>query len=165
MRHIRLLQVLLVSMSLGISLEALGQVTFLEEAEGYELANESYGRGCAMVDLDGDGLLDIITGNDGNTNDFFRQLPDHTFEKVNDIWGIAFDERSTWATLVADFDNDGDPDVYFANGFFPGQPNQLLRNDLNDSGIFVDVSDHAGDADISIRNLVAQHSTITVMDS
>ena len=105
-----------------------------------------------MVDLDGDGLLDIITGNDGNTNDFFRQLPDHTFEKVNDAWGIAFDERSTWATLVADFDNDGDPDVYFVSGLFTGQPNQLLRNDLNISGIFTDVSDQAGDADTSIRN-------------
>jgi len=129
-----------------------GQVTFLDEAAGYELSNASYGRGSAMVDLDGDGLLDIITGNDGNTNDFFRQLPDHTFEKVNTVWGIVFDERSTWATLVADFDNDGDPDVYFANGSFPGQPNQLLRNDLNESGIFVDVSDHAGDANISVRN-------------
>ena len=122
MRNIRLLQVLLVSMSLGISFEALGQVTFLDEAQGQELANESYGRGSAMVDLDGAGLLDIITGNDRNPNDFFRQLPDHTFEKVNDVWGIVFDERSTWATLVADFDNDGDPDVYFVSGV-NGHPN------------------------------------------
>ncbi|MCH7701516.1 MAG: VCBS repeat-containing protein [Planctomycetes bacterium] len=142
---------LVIAVSLGED-RLLAQVTFVDEAAGHEYADETYGRGSAMADLDGDGLLDIITGNDGNPNDFFRQLPDHTFEKANDLWGIAFDERSTWATLVADFDNDGDPDVYFINGSFPGQPNQLLRNDLSSSGVFTDVSDEAGDGAISIRN-------------
>ena len=104
-----------------------------------------------MVDLDGDRLLDIITGNDGNPNGFFLQLPDHTFKNVNVTWGIVSDKRSTWATLVADFDNDGDPDVYFANGI-PGQPNQLLRNDLNSTGVFTDVSDQSGAASLSNRN-------------
>ena len=151
MRIQRLAAVLLVVVSLSAD-RLLAQVSFADEAAGYELADQTYGRGSAMADLDGDGLLDIITGNDGNPNDFFRQLPNHTFEKVNDLWGIAFDERSTWATLVADFDNDGDPDVYFINGSFPGQPNQLLRNDLSSTGVFADVSDAAGDAPISTRN-------------
>jgi hypothetical protein len=122
------------------------QVIFVDRAPETGTTNLSLGRGSAMVDLDGDGLLDIIAGNSGMPNEFFRQLPDNTFTSANSDWAIAFDERTTWGVLAADFDNDGDPDVYFINGGFTGsEPNQLLRNDLNTSAVFSDVSGASGD--------------------
>ncbi len=105
-----------------------------------------------MIDVDGDGLLDLIAANDNMPNFFFRQQPDHTFEDATAAWGIAFDDRQHWGVLVTDFDNDGDPDVYFINGGFPGQPNQLLRNDISTSGILTDVSAASGDGDHSVRH-------------
>lgn len=106
-----------------------------------------------MVDLDQDGLPDLIAANSGMPNEFFRQLPDHTFESANAAWGIAFDDSSTFGVLAADFDNDGDTDVYFINGgFSQAESNQLLRNDLSTSGVFTDVSYASGGAAMLSQN-------------
>lgn len=128
------------------------QVTFTDQATTTGTSATSYGRGAAMVDIDGDGLLDLIAANDSMVNHFYRQLPDHTFVSANSLWGVL-GERSTWAVLVADFDNDGDEDVYFVNGGFPGQPNQLLRNDIGTTGTLTDVSDESGDANVDTRTV------------
>jgi len=50
--------------------------------------------------------------------------------------------RQTFQATWADFDKDGDPDVYLANDF---APNNLFRNDGN--GIFVDITDTTKTAD------------------
>jgi hypothetical protein len=140
----------LVALSLAIDLQA--QITFVDRAVEANTDDHSFGRGCALVDIDGDGLLDIIAANENMPNFFFRQQADHTFEDATAIWDIAFEEGSSWGVLITDFDNDGDPDVYFVNGGFPGQPNQLLRNDLDTTGVLTDVSAQSGDGDYSIRN-------------
>ena len=123
--------VVALGLSLGVDLQA--QITFVDRAPLTNTDDRSFGRGAAMIDVDGDGLLDLIAANDNMPNFFFRQQPDHTFEDATAAWGIAFDDRQHWGVLVTDFDNDGDPDVYFINGGFPGQPNQLLRNDISTS--------------------------------
>ncbi|MDH3402912.1 MAG: CRTAC1 family protein [Acidobacteriota bacterium] len=119
---------------------------FLDLAPETGTAAPGFGRGAAMVDVDGDGLLDIVAANDSMPNSFFRQRADHTFEDAASLWGIAHDESVSWGVLVTDFDNDGDPDVYFLSGGFPGQPNQLLRNDIATSGVLTDVTAQSGDA-------------------
>ena len=50
--------------------------------------------------------------------------------------------RHTYQATWADFDDDGDPDVYLANDF---APNNLFRND---DGRFVDVTEETGTTDI-----------------
>ena len=115
--------------------------------------NVSFGRACALVDLDRDGLLDLICADDSTPNRFFRQRADGTFEDVAALWGVGLAAELDWGVLAADFDNDGDDDVYFANGGSgdpedPNRilPNRLLRNDLLSTGKLVDVSSLSGDA-------------------
>ncbi len=129
-----------------------GQVTFVDDSIEAGVGAESYGRGAAMVDVDGDGRLDLLCANDNMPNFFYRQLHDGSFEPAEASWQIDLLSRSSWAILAADFDNDGDNDLYFVNGGFPGQPNRLLRNDLATTDRFTDVSDVAGDANYSQRN-------------
>ncbi len=109
-----------------------------------------FGRGSAMVDFDQDGLLDLFVTNTGFPDVFYRQKPDRSFEDVTAQWGVAPEFKSSWGVLATDFDNDGDDDVYIFSGGFNGmEENRLLRNDLNVSGMFVDISTSSGDANIN----------------
>ena len=94
---------------------ALGQTTFIDMGPATGTDPLSFGRGSVMVDFNGDGLLDLVAANDGMMNQFYKQLPDHTFVPANGEWGIATLNRMTWGILAADFDNDGDDDVYVIN--------------------------------------------------
>jgi hypothetical protein len=127
--------------------------------------------GCAFVDYDRDGLLDLFVSNyfdvdpktvpvpeggtciykglkvacgppglQGAKNFLFHNNGDGTFTDVSEKSGI----RNTAATyglgvLVADFDNDGWPDIYVAND---SSPAALYRN--NRDGTFTDIGVEAG---------------------
>ena len=104
-----------------------------------------YGRGTAMVDLDNDGLLDLIVTTAGGNDQFLRQTSNQNFQPMNIPWLVPATQDESWGVLAADFDNDGDKDVYFSNGgFSPGEVNVMLRNDLNTSGKFTDISASSG---------------------
>ncbi len=75
------------------------------------------------------------------------QQPGGSFELVQpDLLG----DRGSMTHAWADFDNDGDLDLYV--GFRPEQPNRLYRND---GGRFVDVAGHLGVADTEGTRAVA----------
>ncbi len=125
------------------------QVQLVDVAPNAGLSISTWGRGVAMGDFDQDGLLDVIAANAGMNNGVWRQKSDHTFQDAYALWGFAADVRAHWGILAADFDNDGDVDVYVLNGgFTTPQTNQLLRNDLSSTGAFTDVSLASGDADL-----------------
>lgn len=130
-----------------------GELLFLDRGAETNTDLVSFGRGAGTADLDGDGLPDFVATDSGTSNSFLRQLPDHTFESANAVWGIAPVVQHSWGVLIADYDNDGDADVFFPNGGFWGpEPNQLLRNDLEPSGSFIDVSVAAGDVTEAEKN-------------
>jgi enediyne biosynthesis protein E4 len=106
---------------------------------------EADGCGCAFIDYDNDGWLDIflLTGQrldgapPGTTNRLYKNNRDGTFTDVTEKAGL---HHVGWANsvCVGDYDNDGFDDLFCT---YLGQ-NKLYRN--NGDGTFTDVTEKAG---------------------
>ncbi|HXW93463.1 MAG TPA: CRTAC1 family protein [Terriglobales bacterium] len=106
---------------------------------------ESNGCGCAFVDYDNDGWMDIfllsgtqLTGDPpGATNRLYKNNRDGTFTDVTEKAGL---KGVGWASgvCIGDYNNDGFEDLFCA---YFGQ-NRLYRN--NGDGTFTDVTKAAG---------------------
>ena len=94
--------------------------------------------GLACGDYDGDGWYDVYLCN-GRRNTLLRNRGDGTFEDVTDRAGVGLENDESRAAVIADFDNDGHPDLYVANN---ASPNRLFRN--RGDGTFVDVTAGSG---------------------
>ena len=116
---------------------------------------ESAGVGCGLLDYDGDGLLDLYFVNghwkeglsdpdlyeeerrENATDKLYRALGDGSYEDVTEQAGLAVVAYGM-GVVTADYDADGDPDLYITNF----GPNFLYRN--NGDGTFTDVAAEAG---------------------
>lgn len=115
------------------------------------------GMGTEFGDFDGDGLLDIfVTNYSEELNGLFRNRGDQLFEEVTEQVGLgsAFLPLG-FGTKLADFDNDGDSDIYVTNGHVIDNVHlynarlSYMQTDLlylNDKGRFLDVSAKSGSA-------------------
>src|SRR5215470_11928290 len=120
----------------------------LSGGPGKDYLIETTGSGCAFLDYDNDGWLDIYLVN-GATLDALRDKTkapraalyhnnhNGTFTDVTDKAGVA-NERWGQGVCIGDFDNDGWEDVYVSNF---GR-SRLYRN--NHNGTFTDVAERAG---------------------
>lgn len=142
----------------------LGNGTFedvsLQSGAGYSQDGRAQsGMGTDAGDFDGDGRLDLfVTNFQDDYNALYRNMGKLTFVDVTYAAKIAqtgFNHLG-WGTGFQDFDNDGNLDIFVANGHvYPqveerhlpqetyAQRNQLLRNLGN--GEFADVTTSAGD--------------------
>lgn len=104
--------------------------------------------GCAFLDYDNDGWLDIFLVNTG-PSDFYKPKQtlrhalyknnrDGTFTDVTEKAGIGPSVSFGQGVAVGDFDNDGYPDIFITAY---GRPT-LLRN--NGNGTFADISEKSG---------------------
>lgn len=108
---------------------------------------ETVGAGCAFLDYDNDGWMDVYFVNSGPSDFFtpttplknalYRNNGNGTFTDVTDKAGVAAG-RFGMGVAAADFDADGFVDLYITNY----GPNILYRN--NGDGTFTDVTDKAG---------------------
>jgi hypothetical protein len=113
--------------------------------------------GVAIGDYDGDGHFDVfITNFEGEYNVLYENQGDGFFLDASFVAGVTVRGNPDvgWGTGFFDYDNDGDQDLFVANGHtYPQadmpytnasyrQPNFLLQNDGN--GRFTDVSDKVG---------------------
>jgi enediyne biosynthesis protein E4 len=107
---------------------------------------ETVGAGCAFLDYDGDGDLDLFLVNSSSLPGFtdkgpfypalYRNRGNGRFEDRTREAGLAIDCYGI-GCAVGDYDNDGHPDLYLtALG-----PNHLFHN--NGNGTFTDVTAHA----------------------
>ena len=95
---------------------------------GIGLENSGDNWGASWGDYDGDGYPDLFVTTYDNTqpNELYHNNGDGTFTKITS-GPIATDLAASSASSWADYDNDGDLDLYVGNNI--GQPNYLYRND------------------------------------
>jgi hypothetical protein len=143
-----------------------GDGTFSDDtvAAGLNVSRGLWGTSCAFVDVNGDGWLDLYVADyvqynpkkpfcrygkveGGCTPGEYQQQPKLLFMNLRDG---TFQERGKQVkadnpkgaglgVVVADFDNDGGPDIFVAND---GTPNALLKN--SGGGQFQDIALTAG---------------------
>jgi enediyne biosynthesis protein E4 len=115
-------------------------------AFGAKYLPETMGPGCAFIDYDGDGWLDILFANgcdwpghkrQHSTLRLYRNNRNGTFSDVTASAGLAV-EMYAMGMAVGDYDNDGWPDILVTA---VGQ-NRLFRN--TGKGHFVDATAKAG---------------------
>lgn len=110
--------------------------------------------GTIWIDYNNDGLLDMFNakcrGNDTPTklnelweNKGMNAQGKYIFEEVGGNPGVNLrDPIQTWSAAWADFDNDGNMDVYVGASSLSDGPSKLMRN--NGDGTFTDVTSGSG---------------------
>ena len=121
-----------------------GRFEDVTRASGVAAANSYYGLGVVPEDFDNDGDTDLFIANDETPNVLFDNDGDGTFTDVAVTRGVAFsgegEEESGMGVDAADYDDDGDVDLYVTN--FYKETNTLYENDGR--GLFVDATDRLG---------------------
>lgn len=141
-----------------------GDLTFEDVTEEAGVGGKrSWSTGVSMIDINGDGWMDIYVCNSGDVagdnkqNELFINQQDGTFAEEAEQYGLADRGFSTHAAFF-DFDKDGDLDVYLLNNSFQPigsfnlrkneRPNRHLEGGdklyQNNNGQFVDISEAAG---------------------
>ncbi len=133
-------------------------IQFKHSYGDHEMSNivEAAGYGACVFDYNGDGLMDIyfvngrwqkgVSDNRGRDlkdklfNALYRNNGDGTFTDVTEQAGVL-GHGMAFGCSAADFDNDGNVDLYVLNY----GPNEFYRN--NGDGTFTDISDQSGLAD------------------
>jgi hypothetical protein len=146
-----------------------GEGKFVDVSAQVGLGHRGYGQGVAVADYDGDGDPDVFVTRFGRSTLWRNDRDKGKFVDVTEQAGVG---GSLWSlgAAFADFDGDGDLDLFVANYFtfdpaaapfardkdsgeptygmpeeFPGQPDVLYRNEGN--GHFTDITARAGVAD------------------
>jgi hypothetical protein len=100
--------------------------------------------GSVAADFNGDGWVDLYVANDGQPNQLWINQHDGTFRNTALLAGAALSPegsaKSSMGIDAADFDNDGDEDLFITE--LVGQGDDLYVND--GSGLFEDRSARSG---------------------
>lgn len=96
-------------------------------ADGVKLSFQS-----VWFDYDEDGWIDLFVINDRLfANSLYRNNGDGTFTNTTNFALVGFAGQDPMTASVADFENDGDLDVYFTNTGVTGKKPKLLVNNSN----------------------------------
>ncbi len=121
-----------------------GRFTEIGEATGIAANDRGIPTGSmhgSIGDVDGDGLIDLLV-TDLRYGALYRNLGNGVYEDITERSGVArtFNGKGQWGAALFDFDNDGDLDIFAANGTAEElilQYPVLLKND--GTGRFRDV--------------------------
>ena len=106
------------------------------------VGDRGHGKGVAFADIDNDGDYDLYVSNKGGENVLYRNQGGVFVEVSAEAGDRLGDPGFSMGSCFADYDNDGDQDLYIVKGGrYEIEANRLLRND---NGRFVDVTEKAG---------------------
>ena len=105
-------QTILISILICTTLSA--QVLFTEVTAEAGINQEVSGEGATVFDFNNDGLDDIFVPNHNGNNLLYKNLGGMQFVEVGVAAGLADGGRSRLG-LAADYDNDGDQDLFVGN--------------------------------------------------
>ncbi len=137
-----------------------GDGTFTDVAVPAGVDNSS-GRslGVLWFDFDLDGLPDLYVANDVSDNGVFQNRGDGTFNDIGAI-SLAADYRGAMGLAAADYDNDGDADLFVThwlaqeNAFFENMYAQAWTDDAGRRRMFfMDSADALGLGQISLKQV------------
>ncbi len=96
--------------------------TFHDVGVEIGVAANNQGRGTGSMhgtigDIDGDGLIDILVA-DLTHGALYRNLGNGLFEDITESSGVLgpLAGKGSWASVLFDYDNDGDLDIFASNG-------------------------------------------------
>ena len=108
-----------------------GRFTDVTEQAGIETEKIYYGFTPLTTDFDNDGWIDIYVACDSTASLLFHNQQDGTFEEIGVISGTAYNvdgqEQAGMGVTAADFDGDGDFDIFKTN--FSNDTHTLYLND------------------------------------
>lgn len=136
-----------IAFSEATEVSGLGEFRHVTGAFGEKFFPETMGSGAAFFDYNGDGWQDVLLAGGGaweQSGDslryalwLFRNEGDGSFTLASDEAGLGDVDAYSIGIATADYDNDGDQDVYLTTL----EENLLFRND---DGAFVEVARLAG---------------------
>ncbi len=111
--------------------------------------HETLGHGVALVDVDGDGLLDIVLVAPDRVR-LYRNLGNYRFTDITPVSGLR--QPGYWeGVAVGDIDNDGRPDLYLCgyncSALYHNEGGGRFRDITNEAGLQVLPPDKEGTAD------------------
>lgn len=161
-----------------------GDATFTKVITGDIVTDGGHSFGSSVVDYDNDGFLDVYVTNgaetqNGENNFLYQNNGDGTFTRITSgpqVNDSKHSSQSSWS----DYDNDGDQDLFVANGFTEDASqidNALYQN--NGDGTFTEIDpvtigiehsyssngswgdfDNDGDFDLFITNFVGINNNL-----
>ena len=129
-----------------------GDGTFTDVSEKAGVADKPgyYGLGAVFVDINNDGKIDLLVGNDSTPNYMYLNKGDGTFEDVSYASGFALNEAgretASMGIAVGDYQNNGQLAIFdttFSDDYKP-----FYRNEGD--GNLTDISYQLGIAEVSV---------------
>ncbi|UCF31745.1 MAG: VCBS repeat-containing protein, partial [bacterium] len=119
-----LIVVLLLLPAAGVALD------FTDVTETAGVGDRGHGKGVAFADIDNDGDFDLYVSNKGGENVLYRNEGGVYIDISSRAGDRVGDPGLSMGSCFADYDNDGDLDLYFVKGGrYEIEANRLLRND------------------------------------
>ena len=115
-------------------LQSNAQTNFTRIFDVDPVTDQFDGTGCAFVDYDDDGYVDLFVANFSGNNHLYHNERNGNFKAVTTGAIVNEGPSESYGVAWGDFDNNRFPDLFVGNGYDTGKANFVYRN--NGDGTF-----------------------------